>query len=560
MQIQSTQSSFSVLYNFTSLFGRKLNLAFLSLFCFLALAQPSLLGQSKHNPFSPEVRAAATQGIDFLRENMPSDVGESILAGIASIEYSKRYFDKLPVNDPLVENALEKALNAMEARASLPNKQKIYAPCLAVILFCTCDSEKYERQIKELLAAIKDRQNADGGFGYWGGEPTIGDTSQMQYVALAIWVAQSYGFDVPPTVGEACLNWLCKSQQPSGSWFYRIKEQNGTYPADGRTKHTRSIHCAGLGSVYLLGEYLGVTPNLDKNELANELVGLNLPISVALHVPGKENQQEADVEFDKSLLNATKQRGNQWLDQSWSIQTEEWNYYYLYALERYAYFRESSEDGVQEIPDWYDQGVEFLFNTQSRLGNWPKNGKIETEVVNTAFSIMFLVRASELLANETLNTTLAGHRGFPKPVQITGLSDIKRLLSADEFDLHDEETVLVAIKKSINEMAANDARSRTEVVAFLRGLLADQDPQRRKVAVKLLAGVQDIDNAPALIYALGDSEYSVRIEAHNGLRLISRKMDSIRLPDEPNQADFAAVKMRWTEWYLGINPAGKLLD
>ena len=524
---------------------------------FLLLPQHLAVGQEKYTPEHPDVHDAATQGIEFLTKNMPLDVGESILAGIAAVEYSKRYFDKVSVDDPLVQNALDKALGAMNARVPLKNYHKIYAPCLAVVLFCSCDAEKYKPQIEELLQGIQTRQHADGGFGYMGADQKLGDTSQLQYVALAFWVAKGYGFEVQEEAGIGCLDWLCKTQQPTGSWFYTIQEQNGRYPTNGRTEHTPSIHCAGLGSVYLLGDFLNLTPNRLQNQVAEELLELDLPTSVSIHIPGENARPEAG-NFDRAVLDDAKGLGNQWLKIEFEIETEQWNYYYLYALERYAYFRELSEDRVEEVPDWYDQGVEFLFSQQADSGSWPKTSKAETAAVNSAFAVMYLVRASELLVPEKRGGSMFGGR-FDPPDEVNDVDDIINLINRDGV-VDDWEAVEEAIKSSIAEMASRDDQSRNEQLAFLRGLMAHQDFNYRMIAVKLLAGVQDIDNAPALIYALGDPDHSIRVEAHNGLRLISRKMDSIRLPENPTDADFASVKAQWSKWYLGVNPTGKLLD
>lgn len=523
----------------------------------LLLPQQKMAGQDKYNPYHADVRDAATQGIEFLDKNLPVDVGESILAGIAAIEYSKRYFEKIPAEDPLVQNALTKALDAMNDRVPLKNYHKIYAPCLAVVLFCSCDAKKYRPQIEELLDGIQTRQHADGGFGYMGADQRKGDTSQLQYVALALWVAKGYGFEVQEEVGIGCLDWLCKTQQPTGSWFYTIEEQNGSYPPNGRTEHTPSIHCAGLGSVYLLGDFLSLTTNRFQNQVAEELLELDLPSSVQLHVAGGNTNREAG-NFDQAVFGKAKNRGNQWLKVEFEVDIEQWNYYYLYALERYAYFRELSEDGVKEVPDWYDQGVEFLLLHQADSGSWPKTSKAETATVNSAFAVMFLVRASELLVPEKRGGIMRSGR-FDPAVQVENIDDIMNLIKRGDA-VDDWETVVEAIKSSIGEMAARDDKSRNEQLAFLRELLAHHDFNHRMIAVKLLAGVQDIDNAPALIYALGDPDDSIRVEAHNGLRLISRKMDSIRLPDKPTDADFATVKAQWSKWYLGINPTGKLLD
>lgn len=533
----------------------------------------TLDAQDKYDPYHPEVKAAATRGIEYLSASSSDDAGEAILAGIAAIEYGKRYDEEVPVNDPLVTHAISKAMDAMESRSPLQNRKDLYAACLAVILFCSVDDKQYAPQIQDLLYALENRQNADGGFGYLG-EPTTGDTSQTQYAALALWVAKAHGFDMDTNIGQNCLSWLTKTQQQSGSWFYKMQNVGGAYPANGRTQHTLSIHCAGLSTVYLLGDYLELTPNRRKNKVANELVGLDLPPSVSIHDENKAGDGKKRVaNFDRGRLASAKGGGNRYLGNNWTPSIDKWNYYYLYALERYAYFRETAEGSVKEVPDWYDQGVEFLFAQQGAQGNWPGGVGVENGFINTAFAVMFLVRASEILVDEGASGLVRGNKGFEpdKPTRfnadgtvtsreaIKGVEDVMTLLKDGGAD-GDLDLVVEAMTAAISEMAANEDKSRNEQVAFLRELLAHEDFYRRLIAVKLLAGVQDIENAPALIYALGDPERAVREEAHNGLRLVSRKLDSIQLPDNATDADFAALKERWSSWYLGINPGAKLLD
>lgn len=109
-------------------------------------------------------------------------------------------------------------------------------------------------------------------------------------------------------------------------------------------------------------------------------------------------------------------------------------------------------------------------------------------------------------------------------------------------------------------LAGLDDVSRIEKSSFLRSLVGSHQVNRRFVAVKLLAGVQDIGNAPALIYALGDPVFEIRLAAHNGLRLVSRKFDSFELSTKPTLAEFASMKEQWTDWYLSIVPDAELLD
>ena len=111
-------------------------------------------------------------------------------------------------------------------------------------------------------------------------------------------------------------------------------------------------------------------------------------------------------------------------------------------------------------------------------------------------------------------------------------------------------------------------------------MIGHREYYRRLIAVRFLAGEQDMDNVPALLYALGDPDYRICLEAHNGLRLISRKIDSMTiseatkrnakrypgiLKDEPENAgnvriEFDSMKKKWTEWFLKIRPGAELLD
>jgi hypothetical protein len=90
--------------------------------------------------------------------------------------------------------------------------------------------------------------------------------------------------------------------------------------------------------------------------------------------------------------------------------------------------------------------------------------------------------------------------------------------------------------------------------------VSDKNYYKRLIGVKFLAGEQDLDNAPALIYAMGDPDIRVCMEAHNGLRLVSRKIDSITVPEKPTLSDFQLAKDQWVNWLLKLRPDAELLD
>ena len=117
-----------------------------------------------------------------------------------------------------------------------------------------------------------------------------------------------------------------------------------------------------------------------------------------------------------------------------------------------------------------------------------------------------------------------------------------------------------AMGKSLGTLGGSGSRDQREYLGHLRGLISDRNYFKRLLAVQLLARQQEMDNVPALIYALGDPDLRICDAAHNGLRLISRKLDSIKLNGEPGYAEYQRLKEEWTEWFLRIRPGAVLLD
>ena len=109
-------------------------------------------------------------------------------------------------------------------------------------------------------------------------------------------------------------------------------------------------------------------------------------------------------------------------------------------------------------------------------------------------------------------------------------------------------------------------------------MIRARDYFRRLIAVRFLAGEQDMNNVPALLYALGDPDLRICVEAHDGLRLISRKIDSMTISEKTRtnglrdpdvltakessecRVEFDQMKEQWTEWFLKIRPGAELLD
>jgi HEAT repeat protein len=91
-------------------------------------------------------------------------------------------------------------------------------------------------------------------------------------------------------------------------------------------------------------------------------------------------------------------------------------------------------------------------------------------------------------------------------------------------------------------------------------MVSDGDFHARFAAVKTLARARELENVPALIYALSDPDKRVMLEAREGLRFISRRFYGFGLPDNPSKAQVQTAQDNWKAWYLSIRPDAELLE
>ena len=544
------------------------------------------IGQIKYTPNHPEVEAMVRRAIDFMeqKKNKKWESGELTLAALAIVEASKRYESMIPVDHPFVQKAIQQILSEFEVnredRSHILNTNAIYYPSLALILLCDVGDEQYKSQIKAIIDEIVRRQQSFGGFAYLR-QPGVGDTSQSQYAGLALWVAKFHRFNIPLEVPQKILDWYVSIISPAGTWYYNYQNGQAMYS---QAAPTMSIHAASAGTVYLLSDLLQLNPKMNRGKNGVQgVTDMGLPPSVSLYLPPKDGDDGAAdmlnkdgplVRFDTGRLGAAKRACSQYFADHFTVEIDSWNYYYLYAMERYAFFRERAEGQFKEVPDWYDQGVAHLQTKQGADGGFERGSNMgEGEFADTSFAILFLVRSSELLIMPSNSGGLNGGQGLmpnQKLVQengnvkaidaVKGIEDVMTLLKSGTIDENQTELILDSLGPAITQFSSKENKSRGEQMAFLRGLVTDKNYFRRLIAIKLLARQQDIEVAPALIYALGDPDVTICAEAQNGLRLVSRKLDSITVPPNANLSDYQAVKQQWTAWYLKIRPGAELLD
>ncbi len=549
--------------------------------------------QIRYTPADPFVEAMVRKAIGFLEKKPPGGGGELVLAGITVIESFKRYEQRVAGDHPVVQAAVDFILkdiaelreNRKVANNPVPPtvlESGIYKLCLSIILLCEVDQAKYDAEIRYLVDFLVSRQLTAGAFGYT--KPGEGDISQSQYAGLAFAVLKIHGIEVNADAASNLLEFYCDAQlqdgDHEGSWVYHYQDRSPVLNLD--SIHA-PLHVAGASSLYLLSDVLNLgSTGMRGNRKRITGVSRELPPSVVEHIPDRKNvgpnPNAPAVAFDRGKLGGAKTRANRWLKDHFAIETvnKTWTAYFLYGLERYCFFREKSEGGTPEFPDWYDQGVDFLAANQAGDGSWPPRAGGGGENVEnyTCLATLFLVRSSQILLDDRNKGNLVLQTGniFKPGVRLDkqgdqvvvqtetqGMEDVIRNLSAgsSQEDLAD---MAYALGPAIRELTQKEGKTRGEQMGFLRGLVTEFDPFRRLIAVKFLASQQNLDNVPALLFALTDPEIEIAVEAHNGLRLISRKLDSIPISADPNVVEMRELKKKWTAWFLGLRPDADLLD
>ena len=538
---------------------------------------PSSHAQTAYSPDHPKVERMVSEALKYLRKSNGS-AEHNCLAALAIVQASKRYKAEIPDGDKFVDNTVDQIRKGVNG-GKLLNAKEHYYPCLALILLCEMDAELYRPEIDKLVKAFESQQQDDGAFTYRGKKDW--DTSQTQFVALAYFVARQHNIDIKVNSTKRILEFMLAAQQ-NQTWTYRPQDK----------KERISIHAACAGTVYLLGDLLQLQPRVKKVE-KQRIAGFgdDIPASISVFIPEKKptGSSEEDiagqwrgsgplVQIDQRKLKQVKNAANQHFEKSFTYTPRNWVYYYMYALERYAYFREQTEGSVGNgaLRSWYDGGVKFFASLQKPDGSLPEGPeRTSPAIVNTAFAVLFLVRSSEILSLPPSSSSLAGGSDLARlsgqklkelkggKIQSSEASqNLNELLDSLNKDLSAEQlaTLTDSLRTAIRDYQDRPETSRTEAQSFLRSLVKDKNYYKRLIAVRFLAGEQDLDNAPALIYAMGDPDIRICVEAHNGLRLISRKIDSIDLPDNPTRLDLSTAKEKWASWYTKLRPGAELYD
>ena len=521
---------------------------------FLALSSAG--ARAQYTPEHPEVREAITRGIQFLQANASQEqrAGGIALAGLA---IAKATGD--PENPAVLECV--KKVNAALRQFAADDKygeHGMYDMGLCTLFLISTDPVRYRADIQRWLALLKKYQKAHGGWGYFD-RPT-GDTSMTQYGALACWEAHNAKIPVAPEMANGALSWLIRTQDPSGAFGYQGKVPVNSAGLIAQQETRLTMVAAGLGSVYVLSDLFGMNGRRKDEEKDG--------LPSALEVVGGEEQKEKEGDhlrssIQRDLVRAAQQRGDRYFQSNYSITVNNWQYYYIYALERYKSFQELAANTNDPSPQWYNDGVNFLLSKQSTEGAWSESGG---PVVDTSFAVLFLMRSTRKSIRKARDFgagIMLGGRGIPKDSDQLTLRD-GRVVSLAEVRLTKQMIDAVGNPESIKNAEMFDAISKlppkesrllaTKHAEKLRALLRSDSPQAKITVATALGTSGDLSNIPALILLLAEENRGVVLAARDALRRLSRRFDGFGLPDEYNEVELDTAIKAWKTWYRRIEP------
>ena len=521
-----------------------------------------------YTPDSPEVQELVEKAAVYLEKHGKTTwgAGADSLVAMALLRAGRSQ------SHPLVQYAIDSARKLPEQTARKALANHFYNEGIACIFLCEIDPLAYRSEINMILQAMIKRQAANGAWGYAPNSSYYDDTSQTQYGVLSYWAAHQAGVHVPARNVEAALLWLMRTQNTDGGWAYSPTDPK-TFELQNQGQSTHSMTAAGLSSVYICAHLLGFGADAGRPASKEEPSGLPPALQ---KIESEEAKMKRQVHLKPTATNAqrlaqTMALGNAWFAKRMTYDVKRWAHFYMYAVERYRSFQEFFEGKVIPEPAWYNDGVEFLRKTQNEDGSWQDEiGHGVDRAVDTAFAVLFLTRSSQKsIRKATLDEgVLVGGHGLPKDLTNARLQDGKVVTPQMVRDVDDLLDLLRGTENREFDARSlpgglsldQDLTRRTSQLERLRALVTDEDFHARLAAVKTLAGARDLDNVPALIYALSDVDPRIVHEANDGLRFISRRFGAHRLPASPTPEQKQAVQAKWKEWLQSIRPEAAFLD
>lgn len=511
-------------------------------------------------PDDPKVTAMLEKAIAYLEGPAQNDANVARLGGRCLTAMAIYKFRKNPQH-PVVQAAVAACRNVTANPNQNFERDFNYSLGIALIFLCELDPVTYKNDIQVLIDLIASRQREDGAWSYFPAHPT-GDTSQTQYGALSLWIANIRGFQIPRDAVVAYANWLIRIQDNNGMFPYqgtdpghynRIAQPNRASQPDAAYR----MMPAALGALYIAGDILGLT-----------LQGRNRQQEVFQKASELDRAGRMASGVDQDLWRRAINDGNSFYDRNFRIDVGEgqysYQYYYLYSVERYFSLREKMENRDDPEPRWYTAGVEFLARNQAADGSWTDN---TGPGVATGFACLFLMRSTKKIILS--QGSLVGGRYLPDDLTKIRLEDGKVVSTAVQGDLDTlmqmvQSGEVVDIQNLVSQIDHIQLRSprkeKPRQVDEYKKIISSGNYMARMLAVRSLANSGDLNNAPILIYALSDPDWRVAREARDGLRLITRRISGFGMPDRPTRTQQRQEQLAWRDYLKSLKPDMEIPD
>jgi hypothetical protein len=361
---------------------------------------------------------------------------------------------------------------------------------------------------------------------------------------------------------QQCLKWLLRTQDPSGTWGYQGNDPGSYSLVTQSDRPGRSMGAAGMSSTLILGNAVGI---LKPNQNAPPGASANEPFT---EVPTALKRVESNAENRAPTLPAGDVPRQQvfdslvlarsWWAKNFGLEVDQFQYYYLYSIERLKSFEGYLGGGEEDEPEWYNAGVKMLQETQQPDGSWSDSCG---EPSATAFGVLFLIRSTQLSIKASLGEgTLVGGRGLPRDLSKVRLQGGKLVVQQNPTELDQLLDMMASgddanLESLVGNPAALEVSEVTpEAARRLQQIVRSGSPETRLLAVRALGKARELDYAPTLIYALTDPDRRVVREARDGLRYVSRNFEGFGPPDNFDQNQQLQAVARWKAWYATVRP------
>jgi len=532
------------------------------------------------NPYQEQInkgRAFLLTRLKDYNEFGPLGIGILALIKTAPSHTDGPYKGK-PKKEPELQALIDRfAKEADEKPNAYTQQDGTYAIAVTVSLLIADDAGAHERLIRKLVAQIIANQRSNGCWTYPSGNPERGDTSQTQYIVLALWDAAMAGVEIPPRVWDSVLDWQIRTQDTKGEggpggFVYQpqsIPEQGKQVDQGGEIA---TMGVAGLSTMLICQ---GQLPALKKRGNARVML-IDELIRPAVDDPDEKGYI---LKVQPEMLHRSVDAAEAWVRKNSIFQgpfkdVHKVNYY-LYGYERVAALRKYMGMPLKG-DDWYHNGASVLVKSQKPDGSWAL-GAHWNEVADTAFALLFLGKTMEKKLSkinvEILQRSLAigGSGGLPTADGSSGGSAFQR--QYDRYKTQPTSSIddLVKILEDPDKVVEEEASAQVEQLTAdqlkelvqkvggdtrkLRQWAYDKRPEARKAALTALSRTRDPRYVPILVDALNEKDAGIYTTAREGLRFVSRNIEVFGLPEAEKRTPdkLKAAVGRVQEWFKSLN-------